>query len=586
MALPADFAQHVKSSADIVRIIGEHVRLKKTGNSFVGLCPFHQEKTPSFNVHPTRQFFYCFGCGAKGDVFRFVMDTEKIAFPEAVRRVAQRAGIPVPADAPSGEPMSPERRLRAALEELHQKALEFYRKQLRSAEAAPVRELIRKRGVTDESAEEFGLGFAPASGSALTSYLSKLGVPSDVLEASGLVIRRDQGGDFDRFRNRWIFPIAAENGKIVAFAGRALGDDHPKYLNSPETALYTKSRVLYNLFRARDAIRTAGGTVMVEGYMDAIAVYQAGIKNVVASCGTALTETQARMLARHGTEVIVSYDPDSAGVAATDRSVSLLLEEGLSVKILRLPGGLDPDQFIQQKGAEAYRAQLAEAQPFFRYLAGRALEAHGRATPQAKLAGINFVLPYLAKVPNKLIRAELVNDIAQKLDVSAGIILDSFRKAGLDRRESVKPPADLGRIPSAEAMLIRLFLDSEEAARDLGPLLEEKELMGELELGSIINTIVGMISAGLAPDAASLSDRLEESQQKILARIVFDKEARPVSIGEISTYIGSLERSRLERRRSALQREIAAAQKLQDNQRTVELLREQQEVDKELGTLL
>ena len=586
MPLPADFAQHVKSSADIVRIVGEHVRLKKTGNSFVGLCPFHQEKTPSFNVHPTRQFFYCFGCGAKGDVFRFVMDTEKIAFPEAVRRVAQRAGIPIPAETSSSEAMSPERRLRAALEDVHQKAMEFYRKQLRSAEAAAVRELIRKRGVSDESVEEFGLGFAPGSGNALANFLSKQGVPPDVLEASGLLIRRDQGGFFDRFRNRWIFPIAAENGKIVAFGARALGDDHPKYLNSPETALYTKSRVLYNLFRARDAIRAAGGAVMVEGYMDAIAVYQAGIKNVVASCGTALTETQARMLARHGAEVVVSYDPDSAGVNATDRSVSLLLEEGLSVKILRLPGGLDPDQFIQQKGADAYRAQLADAQPFFRYLAGRAFEAHGKATPHAKLAGINFVLPYLAKVPNKLVRAELVNDISQKLEVSAGIILDSFRTAGLDRRESVKPPVDLGRIPAAEAMLIRLFLDSEEAAREFGPLLEEKELVGELALSPIIATIVGMVSAGTVPDMASLSDRLDEDQQKVLARIVFDKEARPVSIGEISTYIGSLERGRLERRRSALQRGIIEAQKLHDNQRTVELLREQQLVDKELRTLL
>ena len=289
--------------------------------------------------------------------------------------------------------------LAAALEDLHQKTLEFYRKQLRSAEAAPVRELIRKRGVSDESAEEFGLGFAPASGSALTSFLSKQSVPSDVLEASGLVIRRDQGGYFDRFRNRWIFPIAAENGKIVAFGARALGDDHPKYLNSPETALYTKSRVLYNLFRARDAIRAAGGAVMVEGYMDAIAVYQAGIKNVVASCGTALTESQARLLARHGTEVIVSYDPDSAGVNATDRSVSLLLEEGLSVKILRLPGGLDPDQFIQQKGADAYRAQLAEAQPFSVISPAGLWRLMGGRRPKLSLPGSILCCPISPRFP-------------------------------------------------------------------------------------------------------------------------------------------------------------------------------------------
>jgi DNA primase len=587
MAFPLNFAQHVKSGADIVRIVGEHVRLKKAGANFVGLCPFHQEKTPSFSVHAARQFYYCFGCGAKGDVFRFVMETEKIGFPEAVRRVAQKAGIPIPAEAPAGELASPERRLRESLEELHRKALEFYRKGLRSAEAAALREIIRKRGVTEESVEEFGLGFAPPGGNALGNFLAKEEFSAEVLEASGLLIRREQGGFFDRFRNRWIFPIANESGKVIAFAGRAMGDDQPKYLNSPETALYSKSRVLYNLFRARDAIRAEGRAVMVEGYMDAIAVYQSGVRNVVASCGTSLTEPQVRMLARHGaSEVIVSYDPDSAGVAATDRSLALLLEEGVSVRILRLPGGLDPDQFILQNGAGAYRTQLAEAQPFFRYLAGRALEAHGKATPEAKLAGINFVLPYLSKVPSQLIRAELVADIAQKMDVSPGIILDSFRRAGLERRERLVAPAEIDRIPSGEAMLIRLLLDSEAACRELGHLFEEKSLLGELELGTIVATLVGMIAGGSAPDVASLTDRLDEKQQRILARIVFDREARPVSIEEINTYVGSLERRRLQRRRAGLQRQIVEAQKLQEEQRVVDLLREQRELDKELGMLL
>ena len=593
MALPSDFAQHVKSSADIVRIIGEHVRLKKAGANYVGLCPFHQEKTPSFSVHATRQFYYCFGCGAKGDVFRFVMETEKLPFPEAVRRVAQRAGIPVPADAPPSELASPERRLRAALEEVHQKAQEFYRKQLQSAEAVPLREIIRKRGVTAESVEEFGLGYAPSSGSALTGFLTRAGYPSEVLEASGLLIRRESGGTvpagrefFDRFRHRWIFPIAAENGKVVAFAGRAMGEDQPKYLNSPETALYTNSRVLYNLFRAREAIRSANSAVIVEGYMDAIAVHQAGVKNVVASCGTSLTESQVRMLVRYGSEVVVSYDPDTAGVAATDRSLTLLLEEGMGVRVLRLPGDMDPDQFIRQKGAEAYRAHLAEAQPFFRYLAARALELHGKSTPEAKLAGLNFILPFVAKVPNKLIRAELIADLAQKMDVSTGIIGESFRKAGLERRDSLKAPAEMGRLPSWEAMLIRLLLDSEEARQELGPLLEEKGLLSELEAGTIISTLLGMIAGGSIPDMASLEDRLDEGQQRVLAQVVFDKEARPVSIGEINTYISVLERKRLQRQRASLQRRIQEAQKLQDGQMTVELLRQQRELDKELSRLL
>src|SRR3990172_1108161 len=347
MALPADFSQHVKSSVDIVRVIGETVRLKKSGSNYLGLCPFHQENTPSFSVHATRQFYYCFGCGAKGDVFRFVIEMEKVPFPEAVRRVAQRTGIPIPAYATADEAATPEARLRKALEEVHERALAFYRKQLQSAEAAPVRELIRQRGVTDESVQEFGLGYAPASGDALANFLSREGLAANGLEASGLVLRRDTGGYFDRFRGRWMFPITNETGKTIAFAGRALGSDQPKYLNSPETSLYTKSRVLYNLSRAREAIRKAGAGLLVEGYMDAIAVWQAGIENVIASCGTSLTEPQVHLLTRCAPEVIVSYDPDSAGVAATDRSLGLLLEGGMQVRILRLPGALDPDQYIR-----------------------------------------------------------------------------------------------------------------------------------------------------------------------------------------------------------------------------------------------
>ncbi|OFV97379.1 MAG: DNA primase [Acidobacteria bacterium RIFCSPLOWO2_02_FULL_61_28] len=586
MALPADFAQHVKSAADIVRVIGETVTLKKSGSNHIGLCPFHQEKTPSFSVHATRQFYYCFGCGAKGDVFRFVMEMEKVPFPEAVRRVAQRAGIPVPAYATADEAATPEARLRKALEEVHERALAFYRKQLQSAEAAPVRELIRQRGVTDESVQGFGLGYAPTSGDALANFLSREGLAANVLEASGLVLRRDTGGYFDRFRGRWMFPITNETGKTIAFAGRALGSDQPKYLNSPETPLYTKSRVLYNLSRAREAIRKAGAALLVEGYMDAIAAWQAGIENVIASCGTSLTEPQVHLLTRCAPEVIVSYDPDSAGVAATDRSLGLLLEGGMSVRILRLPGALDPDQYVRQFGAEAYKARLTEAQPVFRYLATRALELHGTASPEAKLAAVNFVLPFVARVPNKLIRAELAADIAQKIDVSTGLVWEAFRKAALDRREQMQAPATGSRIPNAEAMLIRLLLDSEEACKDIGNRLENKGLLEELEGRTIVSALLGMIAGGSIPDVASLADRLDESQQRLLAAVVFDNEARPVSFGEINTYILALDRKRVQRQRLSLQHKIQAAQKSQDSQLAIELLREQNELDKELAKLL
>jgi len=586
MALPQDFAQHVKSVADIARIVGESVRLKKAGNNWVGLCPFHQEKTPSFSVHSTKQFYYCFGCGAKGDVFRFVMETERVDFLEALKRVAQRAGVPIPAERPSA-PATPEQRQRAKLAEIHEVAAEFFRKQLQSAEAASLRELIRKRGVKPESTDEFGLGYAPSGPSALANLLKKEGFKQEDIEPSGLVIRRESGGLVDRFRNRWIFPIKSESGKVIAFGGRALGDDQPKYLNSPETPLYSKSRTLYNLYGAREAIRKANRAIIVEGYMDAIAVHQAGVTNVVASCGTALTSWQSRLLAKYASEVVVNYDPDSAGVAATDRSLSLLLEEGLTVRVLRLTGGLDPDLFVREKGAKAYQAALDEAPPFFQYLVVRALELHGKSTPEAKLASLNFVLPYLSKVPNSLIRSELMADIAQKIDVNSGVIREAFQKAAMSQREAIQAPAvSLAKIPAAEAMLIRLLLEDAAAREEIHSLLERSDLVEEMECGAIVSGLLGMIAAGVEPDLTALADRLTEPQQRLLAELAFSKDARPVSHSEIDTYVHALERRRLGRQRDSLKRRILDAQKAGNHTLVVELLQEQRELDRKLGELL
>jgi DNA primase len=297
------------------------------------------------------------------------------------------------------------------------------------------------------------------------------------------------------------------------------------------------------------------------------------------------------MMARFAPEVVANYDPDSAGVAATDRSVAMLLEEGLTVRILRLPGSMDPDEFVKKNGAEAYRAQLAHAQPFFKYLGARALELHGKTTPEAKLSGINFILPFIAKVPNKLIRAELVADIAQKMEISSNVVMESFRKAGMERKESLDAPKEMGRVPHSEAMLIRLLLDNEQACQELqsrlpGSLLEDQTLMQELELGPIVSVLMRTVQSGAVPDIEMLSEQLDEGQQRILAQVVFDKEARPVSLEEISTYMVTLERRRLHRQRLSLQRKIQEAEKARDSQRAVEMLMEQRELDKELARLL
>ncbi len=354
MAEAGSFADKVKQQADIVRVVGEYVRLKKSGQNFTGLCPFHGEKTPSFAVHPTKQIFHCFGCGKGGDVFSFVMEMEKCQFPEAVRMVAEKCGIALPRPKERSPEERKENQQRAILIEMHREAQTFFVKQLETtAEGKAARAYLEDRGLDKDAMARFGIGYAPSGGDLLLRHL-KQKYPDKLLAESGLVSRGEGGRLFDRFRRRITFPIANESGKIVAFGCRALGDDQPKYLNSPETPIYSKSNVLYHLDRAKDALRRQDFAVLVEGYMDAIAVARAGISNVVASCGTSLAEPQIKLLGRFTKRVIVNYDPDAAGQAATERSVSLLLEHDFEVRVLALPSigdkKADPDLYIREKG--------------------------------------------------------------------------------------------------------------------------------------------------------------------------------------------------------------------------------------------
>ncbi|MGD0922587.1 MAG: DNA primase, partial [Terriglobia bacterium] len=367
----------VRAAADIVKVVGDYVKLRKAGANFMGLCPFHQEKTPSFAVHPTKQIFHCFGCGVGGDVFKFVMLIENLSFPEALHRIAEKVGVHL-RESSRDEASDANARERTTLYKIHEVAAKFFASQLgATAEGRTARAYLADRGLSDEVVGRFRLGYAPGDGQALTRWLLDAGFKPDTFERSGLVLRDAEGKrHYDRFRRRVIFPIANESGKVVAFGGRALGDDQPKYLNSPETPIYTKGRVLYHLDRAGPAIRKLDYAILVEGYMDCIAVASAGVENVVATCGTSLTEGQIRLLSRYSRRVVVNYDPDSAGVAATERSLNLLLEEGFEAKVLALPGGLDPDLFIRRQGAAAYRDRLAGSPTYLDYLTERAVAQH------------------------------------------------------------------------------------------------------------------------------------------------------------------------------------------------------------------
>src|SRR6201981_1027259 len=372
MAEAGSFAERVKQQADILRVIGEYGRLKKSGANFTGLCPFHQEKTPSFAVHPVQQMYHRVGCGAGGDVFKFVMEMEKSSFPEALRTVAEKCGIAIPKPRERSPEERRENQQRSALVEMHRETAAFFSRALHdSSEGKVAAAYLEDRGLDREAMKRFGLGFAPSSGDALLRFL-KQKYPEKLLDVSGLISRDQSGRAYDRFRRRIMFPISNEAGKVIAFGGRAMGDDTPKYMNSPETPIYTKSTVLYHLDRAKEALRQSDFAVLVEGYMDAIAVARAGIANVVASCGTSLAEPQIKLLGRFTKRVIVNYDPDTAGQSATERSISLLLEQDFEVRVLALPPvgdkKADPDLFIRERGAEEYTNFLKNAPPYVDYL--------------------------------------------------------------------------------------------------------------------------------------------------------------------------------------------------------------------------
>jgi len=443
--VPNDFAQTVKEQADIVKIIGDYVRLRKAGaQNYTGLCPFHKEKTPSFSVHAGRQFFNCFGCHEHGDVFTFIQKIENVGFSEAVRTVAQKAGIPLPKREFASPEEAQEHRQRGKLLELHEVATAWFEEQLRSPEGASAREYLTGRGLTADGIAKFRIGYAPDSFRTLGERLQSLADPG-TLRASGLFSWKDQedgspGPMYARFRKRIMFPIANESGRVIAFTARTLETGEkagPKYLNSSETPLYSKSHVLFNLDKARQAIRSDGGAVLVEGQMDCISVYLAGIPNVIATSGTAFTESQTRLLRRYATKVIVNFDPDTAGSNAAEKSIALLTEEGFEVRVLTLDAGLDPDRYIRERGARAYADALRAAPSFQTWLTDRARHLFPSRDPKSKTEALNFLLPHIRRIPSRIARDAFAIDAAQALGIDSALVRAELKEAAAKRRDSL-----------------------------------------------------------------------------------------------------------------------------------------------------
>ncbi len=571
-----DFVQQVKSSVDIVNVVGDYVRLRKQGSQrMVGLCPFHSEKTPSFSVHGGLQIYKCFGCGKGGDVFNFLMELEGMSFFEALKTLAEQHGIPLPKR--GSEALADEQaKLRAAVFRMQELAQGFFRAELESEAGRAARQYLERRGLPPQAAADFGLGFAPEGGR-LARRLEKEGFSGEQLEKGGLVLKSQQGpGYYDRFRNRLMFPIANESGKLIAFAGRALEtEQQPKYMNSPESPVYSKGQVLYNLHRARQKMRQRDRVVLVEGYMDAIGVWRAGVEEVVASCGTALTPEQVRMMGRHARQVVVNFDPDAAGRAAAERSILLLLEENLQVRVLNLPGGMDPDEFCGRQGGPAYEALLAEAPGYYFWLADRARQQFDVSTADGRVRAFQSLMPAVNRVSDKIQRVALVNDLADRLGVPPGMVLENFRKAATERREPAAAPA-ARRLSPAERLLLRLLIENQEARAEMLEAVERSGVTAALPSSAIFGALFAVISGGERFEVGALEARLTEADRRLLAEVVFDPGAAP-ELEPGRAALRALEEQDWRSRRRELQKQIQEAEKaghLEELRRLMQLKRE------------
>jgi len=654
MTEAGDFKETVKQQADIVRIVSDYVKLKKAGaQNYSGLCPFHSEKTASFSVHATRQFYHCFGCGASGDVFSFVQKIENITFPEAVRAVAQKLGIPLPKVSYSSPGEAKEAKLRTVLLEIHERACAFFQECLRRPEGAHAREYLAGRGLDDETIKAFRIGFAPDSGFLLRDRL-KGEFDEEVLRESGLFswkqredaearsrsldsprsvasdrsrsarddndkkIARDDNKEsgtssddsaklaangqrpstssqgpttaamYSKFRNRVMFPITSEAGRVIAFTGRTLSTDEkagPKYLNSPETAIYSKSRVLFNLDKAKEWIRKEYA-ILVEGQMDCISVYAAGFHNVIASSGTAFTELQAKLLGRFSKNIVVNFDPDTAGARATERTLGLLVEEEFNIKVLTLEPGFDPDLFIRRKGKEAYAAALKHSQRYFDYLIERARAQFPVRSAEGKVKAVNWLLPHIQRVPSRIVRDELAQEIAQKLGIDSTVLRQELKHAaGTRSAPSVKATAE-AQVTDAERILIRAlasasqmqtsdehFSSRDGAEEEFDPArqaqfaLQNERLHAGLAAESLLEAL---LNAAEVTDVMELP--LSDADRSLLATVLM-KEEEELTADRLDGAVRALRRIQYRRKLEQVQRELQGT-KGQETSRLRELLQE------------
>ncbi len=580
--LSQELIDQVRTANDIVDVISERLQVRKAGQNFRALCPFHQEKTPSFNVSPERQIYHCFGCGAGGNVITFLMEYEKLTFPEALRELADRAGIALPRrGSEQGAEEDP-------IYEANRAAAAFFRECLAGETGGAARAYVASRGLRDETLKLLDVGYAPPGWDSLLKAAARAGIQPALLEEAGLVIRREGGGWYDRFRDRLVFPLQLPGGRVAGFGGRSLGDQEPKYLNSPETRVYHKGRYLYGLAQARTAIRATREAVLVEGYMDLAALHEAGFTNTVASAGTALTPDQARTLAKLADKVFVAYDGDSAGTTAAVKAAELLVALGLKVRLVRLPDGTDPDSFVRASGPAAFRDVLEGALDFIDFV----VALHPPRTPEAREAAARGLLETVVRIEDPLKADLMLEKIASVLSIGRSALSRACDARRSDLASSRRPaeggagPGRIGGDPAslaAQKGLLALAIAGGDAARRVRAEVSPSEFT-DLRLRAIAERVYAVGDGGI--DIAGLAQGLGREEASLLTEV----SVLPADDGEdgarlCDDYIRTLRRVVVEAEIRLVDDEIRAAEMTDDEARLLAGVARRQELARRLTEL-
>ena len=597
MRYPQTFIDDLKRQADIVRVIQDYVQLKKKGANWMACCPFHKEKTPSFSVSPAKEIFYCFGCHKGGSVFNFVMEVERVPFPEAIKIVADKVGMPLPKMVDDGR-FEARRQESDLVIQLNTWAMEWWQQQLETGnEGRIAREYLKERELTEETQKAFRLGYAPDSWEALSNFLRHKGATQEHIDRSGLVVRKEEGGSYDRFRGRLMFPVLDVQGRPIAFGGRTLKGEDAKYINSPETAAYVKGRNLFGLNLTRDEIRRQGFAILVEGFLDLIVPYQFGVRNVVASLGTALTPEQVKLLSRFARKVVVNYDGDRAGIQAAKKSIEIFLAEDLEVKVLVLPDNADPDEYIRKFGVTEYQRQRAQAQPHIQFVIESALRDRNLHRPAEKAAAVEEVLPYIRAVNSRIQKREYFDMAMDALGIDRENVNTSTWRRELwqtvrdnrnVRSNTVQALTRRTDATAAEQRLLGLLFADANLRRQVLPMLKLEDYE-DLATAPLFKALLELERDGIEIDFDNLTQKTEgdEAAARMIPMVLMNSSLHGSNEHyEAEQCVSTFRLMKLELRIEELRRELAIAEREHDDEKVSKLSAEQIQLSAQRQSML